>query len=46
MLDNIDTAEMNTEIKSEMLRVVGGEIAKALHGEEGVACAGETVTIS
>ena len=46
MLDNVDTKELNTEIKTEMLRVVDGEIAKALRGKEGVACAGETIEIS
>ena len=46
LLDNVDMAELNTEIQSEMLRVVDGEIAKALQGERGVAAAGQEVIIN
>jgi len=33
LLDNVDMAEMDTEIETEMIKVVDGEVAKALHGK-------------
>ena len=45
LLDNVDMAELNTEIESEMIRVVDGEIAKALRGEDGVAAVGDEVMV-
>lgn len=33
LLDNVDTAELNTEIESNLIRVVDGEIGKALRAK-------------
>lgn len=46
LLDNIDMEELDTEIESNLIRVVDGEIAKALHGEQGVVGYDEEIVIN